>query len=206
MTTVHPEWEDPCTQCRLSPEVSGCDAYVEKGQRCPHKDAARIAKLEQEVAEDERKLHAVRVCVDHAHDITTGDGCVVCELAAAQAENERLRAVGIDPEEWHRRLADAAQKGARDAETKLAALRADAAGRVERVMPEAFVDVVRESMATSWHEYVNDAHCHPSEFEMRRKELWANFERGGNWSLWVAQRIWLKARAVLAATDGEVKP
>ena len=74
--------------------------------------------------------------------------------------------------------------------------------RAERAkMPESFVDLVREAMESEWLDYVHDSHCHPGEFEIRGKELWADFKRGGNWSRWVAQRIWSKARSILSAAD-----
>lgn len=93
--------------------------------------------------------------------------------------------------------------GWRDEVSEIAKLEAEVARLTkQRVMPEAFVDDVRKAMAASWHEYVNDSHCYPDEFEILGKALRANFERGGNWSRWVAQRVWLKARAALA---GEVE-
>jgi len=76
------KWIDPCTDCRLI-ETIECGGETPEDERCPIKDAARIASLEAALTSERTEHDAALAELTRSH--------TVAELEA-QAEIERLKA------------------------------------------------------------------------------------------------------------------
>jgi hypothetical protein len=84
---------------------------------------AKIKKLEEDRDAAVEANHSVRVCAEHTADITDGEGCLVCDLAAAVAREKRW----ADGCEFQRKRADTAEAERDAALTKNNELREETA-------------------------------------------------------------------------------